>query len=350
MPVVNRILKLRKKAALEPTDMMEVYFKSLDEDEPTDMVEVYFKSLDEDESTSQQILNSQEQYIRDVLGSYLLPPTTMPPHAITWWRMAVPTGGKREQNSKKEQERKRHILDYTKYEALEAFGDLGDDEELGPVDWPTVKRYITSLNDVEGERVHPHSVSGDDNKLDSTNLKNIRIRLLNGNIWYVVTECKKLLLFEYRVARSLGQSYWVNVGKPQQYLPGIVGSESKCGFLPFSRYMSEGNVVKKRIARFRMHQSLKLHEREVMISRRHRILGRKRGHCRGQGLTRIGDLFVMWPADCCVAFSFRVADKYVADVETREPISSRSHGIMRTEEIGDAKIAEVDLIAERFLP
>ncbi|KAI8554307.1 hypothetical protein RHMOL_Rhmol05G0088500 [Rhododendron molle] len=41
--VVNRIQKLRKKAALEPTDM----------------VEVYFKSLDEDESTSQQILNSQ---------------------------------------------------------------------------------------------------------------------------------------------------------------------------------------------------------------------------------------------------------------------------------------------------
>ncbi|KAI8538634.1 hypothetical protein RHMOL_Rhmol09G0119600 [Rhododendron molle] len=78
----------------------------------------------------------------------------------------------------------RRILDYTKYEmlnkALEAFGDLGDDEELGPVDWPTVKRYITSLNDVEGERVHPHSVSGDDNKLDSTNLKDIRIRLLNG--------------------------------------------------------------------------------------------------------------------------------------------------------------------------
>ncbi|CAN4113887.1 unnamed protein product [Withania somnifera] len=47
---------------------------------------------------------------------------------------------------------KKRILNYTKYEmlnrALEAFGDLGDDEELGPADWPTVKRYITSLNDV----------------------------------------------------------------------------------------------------------------------------------------------------------------------------------------------------------
>ncbi|PSR91013.1 Sodium/hydrogen exchanger 7 like [Actinidia chinensis var. chinensis] len=79
---------------------------------------------------------------------------------------------------------KRRILDYTKYEmlnkALEAFGDLGDDEELGPVDWPTVKRYISSLNHVEGERVHPHSVSGNDNNLDCMNLKDIRIRLLNG--------------------------------------------------------------------------------------------------------------------------------------------------------------------------
>ncbi|KAI8555395.1 hypothetical protein RHMOL_Rhmol05G0171400 [Rhododendron molle] len=67
-------------------------------------------------------------------------------------------------------------------------------------------------------------------------------------------------------------------------------------------------------------------------------------------MRRIGDLFVMWPADCCVAFSFRLADRYVADVEAREPISSRSHGIMRIEEIGGAKIAEIDLIAERFLP
>ncbi|KAL6970780.1 isoleucine--tRNA ligase [Sarracenia purpurea var. burkii] len=64
--VVNRIQKLRKKTALEPTDM----------------VEVYFKSLDEDESTSWQILNSQEQYIRDALGSCLLPSTMMPPHAV----------------------------------------------------------------------------------------------------------------------------------------------------------------------------------------------------------------------------------------------------------------------------
>ncbi|KAL4638076.1 hypothetical protein ACB092_03G124200 [Castanea dentata] len=79
---------------------------------------------------------------------------------------------------------KRRVLDYTKHEmlnkALEVFGDLGDDEELGPVDWPTVKRYITCLNNLEGERVHPHSTPEDNNNLDVMNLEDIRIRLLNG--------------------------------------------------------------------------------------------------------------------------------------------------------------------------
>ncbi|KAJ6988314.1 SOS1-like protein 1 [Populus alba x Populus x berolinensis] len=79
---------------------------------------------------------------------------------------------------------KKRILNFTKYEmlnkALEAFGDLGEDEELGPVDWPTVKRYITSLNNLEGSCEHPHDASEADNNLDPTNLKDIRIRLLNG--------------------------------------------------------------------------------------------------------------------------------------------------------------------------
>ncbi|KAK4264107.1 hypothetical protein QN277_029441 [Acacia crassicarpa] len=79
---------------------------------------------------------------------------------------------------------KKRILNYTKYEmlnkALEAFGELGDDEELGPADWPTVKRYISCLNDLEGERIHPHGTPESDSTLDPMNLKDIRIRLLNG--------------------------------------------------------------------------------------------------------------------------------------------------------------------------
>lgn len=75
-------------------------------------------------------------------------------------------------------------MDYTKYEmlntAFKTFGDLGDDEELGPVDWPTVKRYIRCLNDLEGVPMHPHSASETGDSLDPTNLRDIRIRLLNG--------------------------------------------------------------------------------------------------------------------------------------------------------------------------
>ncbi|CAI9112807.1 OLC1v1013300C1 [Oldenlandia corymbosa var. corymbosa] len=64
--VVNRIQKLRKKAGLELTDT----------------VEVFFESLDADKSNSQRILASQERSIRDALGSPLLPYTLIPPHAV----------------------------------------------------------------------------------------------------------------------------------------------------------------------------------------------------------------------------------------------------------------------------
>lgn len=64
--VVNRIQKLRKKVALEPTDM----------------VEVYFKSLDQDESIAKQILDSQQSYIRGALGSYLLSSALLPSDAV----------------------------------------------------------------------------------------------------------------------------------------------------------------------------------------------------------------------------------------------------------------------------
>jgi len=66
--------------------------------------------------------------------------------------------------------------------ALEAFGGLGDDEELGPADWPTVQRHITCLNDLDGQRTHPHNVSESENHLQNMNLKDIRIRLLNGKL------------------------------------------------------------------------------------------------------------------------------------------------------------------------
>lgn len=64
--------------------------------------------------------------------------------------------------------------------ALEAFGDLRDDEELGPADWPTVKKYITCLSNLEEERSHPHDVPEGDLNLHNISLRDIRVRLLNG--------------------------------------------------------------------------------------------------------------------------------------------------------------------------
>ncbi|KAJ1703600.1 hypothetical protein LUZ63_003379 [Rhynchospora breviuscula] len=64
--VVNRIQKLRKKSGLEPTDL----------------VEVFIKPYDADKESLEKILNSQEQYITDALGSPLLPHTLVPPEAV----------------------------------------------------------------------------------------------------------------------------------------------------------------------------------------------------------------------------------------------------------------------------
>lgn len=64
--IVNRIQKLRKKASLEPTDV----------------VEVYFSPSDKDASTLKQVLSSQERYIRDAIGSPLLLPEFMSSYAV----------------------------------------------------------------------------------------------------------------------------------------------------------------------------------------------------------------------------------------------------------------------------
>ncbi|KAH1252336.1 Inositol-pentakisphosphate 2-kinase [Glycine max] len=37
----------------------------------------------------------------------------------------------------------------------------------------------------------------------------------------------------------------------------------KCGFIPLSRFISEGTAIKRRITRFQMHQALKLHQGEI---------------------------------------------------------------------------------------
>ncbi|PWA75708.1 isoleucine--tRNA ligase, cytoplasmic [Artemisia annua] len=64
--VVNRVQKLRKKSALAPTDS----------------VEVYFSSLDDDKSVSAGILQSQEAYIKEALGCSLLDCSLIPSRSV----------------------------------------------------------------------------------------------------------------------------------------------------------------------------------------------------------------------------------------------------------------------------
>ncbi|KAM1358183.1 hypothetical protein ACFX1Q_045173 [Malus domestica] len=64
--IVRRVQQLRKTAALKPTDV----------------VEAYFESLDQDKSVSQRVLQSQEEYITDAIGFPLRPSHVMPSDAV----------------------------------------------------------------------------------------------------------------------------------------------------------------------------------------------------------------------------------------------------------------------------
>jgi len=60
--VVNKIQKLRKTAQLEPTDL----------------IDVYYKSVDGGSNRFEEILQSQDQKIREVLGNSLVPMAVAP--------------------------------------------------------------------------------------------------------------------------------------------------------------------------------------------------------------------------------------------------------------------------------
>ncbi|XP_027149687.1 inositol-pentakisphosphate 2-kinase-like [Coffea eugenioides] len=55
------------------------------------------------------------------------------------------------------------------------------------------------------------------------------------------------------------------------FLPGTLKGEfslcveikPKCGFLPTSKFIAEGNAIKRSVTRFKMHQALKLHDRMI---------------------------------------------------------------------------------------
>ncbi|CAM6099086.1 unnamed protein product [Calypogeia fissa] len=83
-------------------------------------------------------------------------------------------------------ELKVHILNHLRHEmydkALESFGELGADEDLGPADWTTVREYITSLGEISlgGARTHPHESSMTGETARRVAFQDTRVRFLNG--------------------------------------------------------------------------------------------------------------------------------------------------------------------------
>ncbi|CAM0908978.1 unnamed protein product [Alopecurus aequalis] len=118
---------------------------------------------------------------------------------------------------------KLRVLKYTRYEmrnkALEAFGDLRDDEELGPADWVTVKKYITCLNNLEDEQAHPHDVPDEDESVHTMNLRDTRVRLLNG-----VQAAYWGMLEEGRITQSTANILMRSVDEAMD----LVSSQSLC--------------------------------------------------------------------------------------------------------------------------
>ncbi|KAL3681919.1 hypothetical protein R1sor_024875 [Riccia sorocarpa] len=69
--IINRIQKLRKKSGLEPTDLVEVYYKVAGDEVAKDGACVL-----------KRVFASQAAYIQETVGSYLLPEEKLPAHAL----------------------------------------------------------------------------------------------------------------------------------------------------------------------------------------------------------------------------------------------------------------------------
>ncbi|KQJ85563.1 sodium/hydrogen exchanger 8 [Brachypodium distachyon] len=148
---------------------------------------------------------------------------------------------------------KLRILNYTRYEmlnkALEAFGDLREDEELGPADWVTVKKYITCLNNLEDERTHPHDVSDRDDHVHTMNLRDIRVRLLNGvqaAYWGMLEEGRITQATANILMRSVDEAMDLS----SQSLCDWKGLRSSVHFPNYYRFLQMSRLPRRLITQF----------------------------------------------------------------------------------------------------
>lgn len=84
------------------------------------------------------------------------------------------------------------MLEHVKHEmhrkAQEAFGELGEDYELGPADWNTIRKYVTCLPEQHENPGHgsqlsvPLSFALPDGEHNKQRMLDTRVRFLNGKL------------------------------------------------------------------------------------------------------------------------------------------------------------------------
>ncbi|KAG0469711.1 hypothetical protein HPP92_016411 [Vanilla planifolia] len=148
---------------------------------------------------------------------------------------------------------KMRVLNYTKYEmfikAFDAFGDLGDDEELGPADWSTVKRYIPCLTNLEGNE-HTHDVPEFAGHLQRMSLSDIRVRLLNGvqaAYWVMLDEGRISQGTAILLMRSVDEAMDVVSTEP---LCDWNGLKSNVHFPGYYRYLNMSRLPRRLVSYF----------------------------------------------------------------------------------------------------
>ncbi|KAG0575636.1 hypothetical protein KC19_5G019200 [Ceratodon purpureus] len=167
-------------------------------------------------------------------------------------------------------ETKSRVLEFAKYEmyskALEAFGELGEDEELGPADWNTIRRYVSCLSNLpdDGKPTHPHGPPGSEvpeGEHIKQQMQDTRIRFLNGvqaAYWSMleegrITQTAALLLMQ-SVDEALDQV------ENHSVLPDWEGLRSHVRFPRYLKYLSwrSTSLLSRRASTFFLVQRLEL--------------------------------------------------------------------------------------------
>lgn len=154
-------------------------------------------------------------------------------------------------------ETKTRILEFVKYEmysnALEAFGEMGEDEELGPADWITIRKYLSCLSSLpeDGEPAHPHGPPGSEGsgiEYVEQQMQDTRIRFLNGvqaAYWSMLEEGR----ITQTAARILIQSIHEALDQVENY-SGLQDWEGLRSHVRFSWYLEYLSLLPRRASTF----------------------------------------------------------------------------------------------------